>query len=70
MGISRFFGAALGFGLAALAATSAMANDTGLTELDTDDLRLLYYDPDQTYLTPYVAQAFENSMAYHEKKFD
>ena len=47
-----------------------MASDTGLTKLETDDLRLLYYDPDQTYLTPYVAQAFENSMAYQRKMFD
>ncbi len=47
----------------------AKADSTGLSSLETDDLRLLYYDPLQTYLTPYIAQAFENSMAYQRKKF-
>jgi len=60
---------ALGLGLS-LGATSAMAGDYGLSKLETDDLRLIYYDPLQTYLTPYVAQAFENSMAYQRKMFD
>ena len=30
---------------------------------------LLYIDPAQTYLTPYLARAFENSLAFHEKQF-
>jgi hypothetical protein len=38
-----------------------------LSKLETKDLTLLYLDPLQTYLTPYVARAFENSVAFHEK---
>jgi hypothetical protein len=49
--------------------SAARADDLGLSMLQTDDLRLLYYDPLQTYLTPYITQAFENSMAYQHKRF-
>src|SRR5437868_4549193 len=38
-----------------------------LSKLETRDLTLLYLDPMQTYLTPYIARAFENSLAFHEK---
>jgi hypothetical protein len=38
-----------------------------LSTLETKDLTLLYIDPIQTYLTPYLARAFENSLAFHEK---
>src|SRR5438045_6459624 len=38
-----------------------------LSTLETKDLTLLYLDPAQTYLTPYLARAFENSLAFHEK---
>ena len=38
-----------------------------LSTLETKDLDLLYIDPIQTYLTPYIARAFENSLAFHEK---
>jgi len=38
-----------------------------LSKLETKDLTLLYLDPLQTYLTPYIARAFENSVAFHEK---
>src|SRR5438309_6642088 len=38
-----------------------------LSTLETKDLTLLYIDPVQTYLTPYLARAFENSLAFHEK---
>ena len=40
-----------------------------LTTLETKDLSLLYFDPVQTYLTPYIARAFENALAAHEKRF-
>ncbi len=40
-----------------------------LSRLQTPDLSLLYFDPGQTYLTPYVARAFENAFAYHRKRF-
>jgi hypothetical protein len=38
-----------------------------LSTLETKNLSLLYLDPVQTYLTPYIARAFENSLAFHEK---
>jgi hypothetical protein len=38
-----------------------------LSTLETKNLSLLYLDPAQTYLTPYLARAFENSLAFHEK---
>jgi hypothetical protein len=38
-----------------------------LSTLETKDLTLLYLDPMQTYLTPYIARAFENSLRFHEK---
>ncbi|HEX2594537.1 MAG TPA: hypothetical protein VHL34_23745, partial [Rhizomicrobium sp.] len=45
-----------------------MADDT-ISKLETKDLQLLYYDPDQTYLTPYVAKAYENSFRFQQKTF-
>ncbi len=42
----------------------------GLSRLETKDLLLLYYDPLQTYLTPYVAQAYENSFNAQRRNFD
>src|SRR5947199_4171187 len=38
-----------------------------LSTLETKNLSLLYIDPTQTYLTPYLGRAFENSLAFHEK---
>jgi hypothetical protein len=42
----------------------------GLSRLETKDLELLYYDPLQTYLTPYIGRAYENALGFHEKLFD
>ncbi len=33
-----------------------------LDSLETEDLRLLYFDPTETYLAPHVARSFENTM--------
>ncbi|QXQ04951.1 hypothetical protein KX816_11670 [Sphingosinicellaceae bacterium] len=41
-----------------------------LSTLETKDLSLLYFDPGQTYLTPYVARSFENAIQLHEKMFN
>jgi len=49
---------------------AASAEHIDLSKLETKDVRVLYYDPIQTYLTPYVAQAFENSFAFQQKTFD
>ncbi len=38
-----------------------------LSTLETKNLTLLYIDPVQTYLTPYLGRAFENSLAFHER---
>ena len=46
------------------------ASGIDLTTLQTRDLDLLYFDPVQTYLTPYVARAFENALNFHKKKFE
>jgi len=46
------------------------ASGIDLTTLETKDLVLLYFDPVQTYLTPYVARAFENAINFHKKKFE
>jgi hypothetical protein len=41
-----------------------------LSTIETDNQLLLYFDPTQTYLTPYVAKAFENSLEWHKKRFE
>jgi hypothetical protein len=41
------------------------ASGINLSEMDTKDLNLLYFDPAQTYLTPYIGRAFENALAFH-----
>jgi hypothetical protein len=40
-----------------------------LSTLETKNLSLLYIDPIQTYLTPYLGRAFENALAFHMKEF-
>lgn len=54
----------------ALMTTAAAAQSVGVSRIETKDLRLLYYDPLQTYLTPYVGQAFENSMRFQRRMYD
>ena len=39
----------------------------GLQSVETDKLRLLYFDPTETYLVPRVIQSFHGSMDIHEK---
>ena len=38
--------------------------------IETEDLRLLYLDPFQTYLTPHATRTFQNSIAFQKKVFD
>ena len=38
--------------------------------LETEDLRLLYFDPFQTYLTPHATRTFQNSMDFQKSIFD
>src|SRR5690349_3155924 len=46
------------------------ASGIDLTTLETKDLDLLYFDPVQTYLTPYIARSYENALAFHKRKFE
>lgn len=40
-----------------------------LSRIETEDMRLLYFDPAETYLTPYVARSFENALDYQRRMF-
>jgi hypothetical protein len=71
LGAFRTFSSALLLATAVCAlASPAAAGDIELSDLQTDHLSLLYYDPIQTYLTPYVARSYENSFAFHHRMFD
>ena len=39
-----------------------------LSTLETKNLSLLYIDPIQTYLTPYLGRAFENALNFHKRE--
>ena len=41
-----------------------------LSEIETADLRLLYFDPAATYLTPYIVRSFQNSLEHQRRVFD
>ena len=41
-----------------------------LSTLETKNVSLLYIDPVQTYLTPYVAKAFENAIEWHMDRWN
>jgi len=53
-----------------LAAAPVPGRGQNLSEIETDDLRLLYRDPSHTYLAPYTARCFENSMRFQRRLFD
>lgn len=40
-----------------------------LSRIETDNLRLLYFDPAETYLTPYVGRSFENAVNFQQRIF-
>src|ERR1700685_3331538 len=69
MGLGARVGA-LCLAAAVLLGWQSRADEYYISKLETPDLRLLYYDPLQTYLTPYVGRAFENSFAFQRKTFD
>lgn len=56
--------------VAIVIAAHAPASAQGLDSLETQDLRLLYFNPGETYLAPYAAVSFENSMRSQRKIFD
>ena len=45
------------------------AGAQGLETLETRDLKLLYFDPGESYLAPYAAVSFENSMRSQREIF-
>ena len=53
--------------LAAFLAANAVVQGQGLSSVETDQLRLLYFDPTETYLVPHVVQSFHGSMDVHRK---
>ncbi len=38
--------------------------------VETEELRIIYYDPSETYLVPYVTQSFLSGLATHERLFE
>ena len=56
--------------LAAFLAVQSPAHAQGLKYEDTEDLRLLYFSPDESYLAPFAMRSFENSMRSQRAIFD
>ncbi len=50
--------------------TRAFAEAFELDVVETEDLRLLYLDPFQTHLVPYVIRNFQNSLQFQKEIFD
>jgi len=46
------------------------ASGIPLSTLETSNFSLLYFDPVQTYLTPYIGRALENAFDWHKKRFN
>jgi hypothetical protein len=56
--------------LLALVGSDLSADSIELSVVETDELRLLYIDPLQTYLVPHVGRSFHNSMEFQQHIFD
>ncbi len=52
-----------------LLASPVLADGLDLDVIETDDLRLIYVDPFQTYLVPHVARNFHNSLQFQKITF-
>jgi len=61
--------AATGLTLAVLSLLASPLARAQLKELETKDLRLLYFDPSLTYVTPHAGRCFHNALAFHQKLF-
>jgi hypothetical protein len=48
---------------------TASAATIDLNEKETKDLLMLYFDPTETYLTPYIGRNFQNSLSFQERTF-
>jgi hypothetical protein len=40
-----------------------------LSQIETERLRILFFAPAQTYLTPYVGRSLENALRYNQERF-
>jgi len=58
------------FLISCLLTSQAFASPFELDVLETDDLRLLYLDPFQTYLLPHITRTFHNSLEFQKYIFD
>ena len=75
---TRSRGDAPSVSLQARAATAALAvlllgpspGVAQLTSLETRDLRLVYVDVTESYLSSHVARTFQNSLAFQRQTFD
>jgi hypothetical protein len=56
--------------LAATAAASASAEPFKMRVQESEGLRLLYFHPAETYLTPHATRSFYNSLEFQERVFD
>ena len=54
----------------ALCGSEVQAQSFELDVLETEDMKLIYSDPLQTYLVPHVVRSFHNSMAFQKYIFD
>lgn len=52
------------------AVSDAVAESFTLDMMETEDMRLLYFDPLQTYLTPHTARSFHNSLDFQKSIFN
>ena len=46
------------------------ASGIPLSTLETSNFSILYFDPVQTYLTPYIGRSLENALQFHKRKFN
>lgn len=63
-------GVAAGILLSFAFAGAAKAESFKLRMQESEDLRLLYIDPTQTYLTPHVTRTFYNALEFQKTLFD
>ncbi len=56
--------------LAGLTLWTSSATAQQLYTLETDNLRLVYYDPAHRYILPHLARSFENAFGFHRRLFD
>ena len=49
---------------------TATSSNAQLETLETEHLRVIYIAPIHSYLAPYAAQCFENSLAFQKRLFD